>query len=183
MTRGGILKGLLNINTVRNSPFLDYVSNSLSAIESVAQDEGPLDSEFSLKELKSLIKSSKNGKAARPDMIINEMFKVQNDNLQLAILHTINVILRSGVYPSDWKLGLISPLYKSKDPDDPNNYRGICMSDCLSKIFCKMLDKRILGYLKEKDLWCINQNGFKEGRRTDDNVFIFHTLFAKYVKG
>ncbi len=69
-----------------------------------------------------------------------------------------------------------------KDPDDPGNYRPVSVADCLSKMFCKIINNRIENYLKEKNLLRINQNGFQEKRRTEDNVFILHTLFQKYVK-
>ena len=37
-------------------------------------------------------------------------------------------------------------------------------------------------HLAEKDFWKINQNGFREGRRTPDNVMIIKSLFEKYIK-
>ena len=65
--------------------------------------------------------------------------------------------------------------------NDPSNYRGIAIADCVGKIFCKILNTRIVAFLKIKKFWSPNQNGFMEKRRTDDNVMILHTLFQKYV--
>ncbi len=59
---------------------------------------------------------------------------------------------------------------------------GGAMADCISKLFCKILNECILTFLKDKGFWKPNQNDFMEKRRTDDNVMILHTLFLKYVK-
>ncbi len=78
-------------------------------------------------------------------------------------------------------MSYLSPIFKAGDTEDPNNYRGVAVADCLSKLFCKLLDKRIYAYLVETGFWSHLQNGFKEGRRTDDNIFVLRTLFNKYV--
>ena len=55
----------------------------------------------------------------------------------------------------------------------------------MNKILYKILNDRIVQHLKDKGLWHINQNGFKEKNylsRTDDNIMILHTLFQKYVE-
>ncbi len=115
-------------------------------------------------------------------MISNDMMKAGNDFMHKALLSIFNSILSFGIYPKVWKLSLITPIYKAKDPDDPGNYRPVTVSDCLCKMFCKIINNRIENYLKENNLLRINQNGFQEKRRTEDNIFILHTLFQKYVK-
>lgn len=173
---------LLNVNCDRKTPFLDYINSSLPKIEKEAPCDGPLDFGISLKELKNALKSTKNNKAPGPDRIRNEMLKDGDTTFLNTLLYIFNVILKSGKYPNDWKLSYITPIYKSKDTEDPQNYRGIAISDCLSKVFCKIIDSRIVNYLKEKGIWKANQNGFQKELRTEDNIFILKTLFEKYVK-
>ena len=36
--------------------------------------------------------------------------------------------------------------------------------------------------MEEQNILTPNQNGFRKGRRTEDNIFILHTIFQKYVK-
>jgi hypothetical protein len=38
-----------------------------------------------------------------------------------------NNILTSGRFPESWTEGLITPIHKSGNSLDPNNYRGICV--------------------------------------------------------
>jgi hypothetical protein len=172
-------KGLLNISSTRN-PFLDYVYNSLPNIENTTS--GNLDYEISFDEVSKAINKAKKGKSTGPDMISNDMLKSGSIYLLYALQHLFNIILKQGIYPDKWKISLITPIYKSLDIDNPKNYRGVAVADCISKIFCNILNKRLVNYLTENGFWKINQNGFMEKRRTDDNVMVLHTLFQKYVK-
>ena len=44
----------------------------------------------------------------------------------------LNILLETGIIPSDWCIGIIRPLYKNKgSTDDPKNYRGITILSCL----------------------------------------------------
>ena len=44
------------------------------------------------------------------------------------------------------------------------------------------MNARIVNNLEERSLWKLNQNGFREGRRTEDNIMIIKTRFESYVK-
>ena len=50
------------------------------------------------------------------------------------------------------KLADITPLYKKKDPKDPTlveNYRPVCVLPCVSKIFEKIIRKKISNFIDE----------------------------------
>ena len=93
-----------------------------------------------------------------------------------------NYILSNGTWPSLWKKSYIVPIHKSGDYKDPNNYRGIAVSSCLSKVLTKIMEIRLQDYMIDNKLWNKNQCGFMKGHRTEDNVFILKSLFHKYVK-
>ena len=172
---------LLNVTKVTKNSFIEYVENSIPVIEKCDSHNEELNGVITPQELKSVMKNLKNGKAAGPDMIYNELIKFGGDLFHNALLHLYNHILSSGLYPHNWKLSIITPIHKKSDIHDPSNYRGIAVADCMSKLFCKILNERLINFLKLKNIWSINQNGFMEKRRTDDNIFILHTLFQKYV--
>ena len=46
-----------------------------------------------------------------------------------------NLILSSGNYPSSWAKGYITPLFKTGDNANPENYRGITITSNLGKTF------------------------------------------------
>ena len=57
-----------------------------------------------------------------------------------AVLTLFNTVLQSGWFPDIWCKGIISPIHKSGDKSDPNNYLS---GSCLGKLFCNILSKRI----------------------------------------
>ncbi len=53
-----------------------------------------------------------------------------------------NKVLNIGEVPEDWLVGLIVPIFKQKGSNtDCNNYRGITLLSCLSKLFTSTLNE------------------------------------------
>ena len=46
--------------------------------------------------------------------------------------------------PKQWRQGLIVSLYKKGDAEDKGNYRGITLLNVVGKLFCKILNKRLV---------------------------------------
>ena len=91
---------------------------------------------FTFEEINKHIKSLKNNKSPGIDNILNEFIKHCPNELISVIVKLFNVILDSGIIPSDWTIGLIKPLYKNKgDINDINNFSGITLLSCLWKLF------------------------------------------------
>lgn len=75
------------------------------------------------------------------------------------IIKTFNNILSTFEIPSNWFNTFIIPLYKKNVKHDLNNYRGITIINTLSKIFCKIINEKLL-----LDLESINTlNKFQSG--------------------
>ena len=90
-------------------------------------------------------------------------------------------LLSKGTYPDSWSTGLITPIFNSGNKSDPSNYRGICVTSCLGKLFSAVLNNRLLTYLQGHDLIHPSQIGFLKGSRTSDHIFSLRTLIDKYV--
>ena len=71
-----------------------------------------------------------------------------------------NSILSTGSFLDIWRNNIIKPLYKSGLADDPSNYRGIAISSCLSKLFCKILDSKLQKILDQETIISSCQIGF-----------------------
>ena len=133
------------------------------------------------KEILDNIKELKNKKASSSDKIKNEMIKASSKALLNVYQKLFNLILRSGIFPIDWCEGLITPIFKSGDKKDANNYRGICVSSCLGKLLCSILNRRLQAFVKTKKLLHPSQIGFLPGHRTADHVLTLRTLIDKHV--
>ena len=81
-----------------------------------------LNNDFTLIEIYKLSNKLKNNKSSAIDNVINEFLKYSPDNYKKLILKLFNIILKTGINPSEWSISFISPIYKNKgQKDDPNN--------------------------------------------------------------
>lgn len=161
----------------------NYITQKLHNFELVFKDnQNPLDFPISSDELLQKIRSLKSNKSCGPDRIRSEMLKHSTPEMQSAMLKLFNLVLSSGFFPDIWNEGIITPIHKSGNKLDPNNYRGICVNSNLGKVFCSILNERIQTFLNKHDSLCKNQIGFLPNHRTTDHIYTLHTLINKHVK-
>ena len=91
------------------------------------------------------------------------------------------MILSVGHFPDIWNQGLITPIFKNGDKFDPNNYRGICVSSNLGKLFCSIINARLLDFITTHKVLSRSQIGFLPNYRTSDHIYTLHTLIEKHV--
>ena len=140
----------------------------LQSLENEKEHINNLDHEITEQEIRQAVKKLKNKKSAFVDKIRNEMIKASLESLMPVFIKLFNLILRSGKMPGMWCQGLITPIYKSGDRSDPTNYRGICVSSCLGKLFCSILNQRLYLYFEENKILHNSQIGFLPENRTAD---------------
>lgn len=93
------------------------------------------------------------------------------------IVKFFNLVLITGIVPTDWCLGVIKPLYKNKGPvDDPENYRGITLLSCIGNLFTAVINYRLIAYIESERILGEEQAGFRKGFSTLDHIFVLHSL-------
>ena len=85
-------------------------------------------------------------------------------------------------HPSAWALNFLKTLHKKGSVLDPDNYRGIAIGSCITKLFSIILLSRLERYIEGKNLISPNQIGFQKGHRTADHIFVLSTIINKIVK-
>jgi exonuclease III len=133
-------------------------------------------------EVQRAIKILKNNKACGLDGISNEMIKYGQHVLTQPLTKIFNDVLKTAIYPKSWAQGYISPIYKSGNPLDPSNYRGITITSCIAKVFNSVMNNRLDEYLTDNQIIHESQIAFKKKSRTSDHMFILRTLIDKVVK-
>ena len=93
-----------------------------------------------------------------------------------------NLILQNETFPSHWRHGYITPIYKGGDANDFNNYRAISVTSCLSKLFTRVLNERLNQFLIENNLLCREQIGFSEGHNCSDHIFVLKCIIDIFKK-
>ena len=171
-------------SSVRPSSLLpshNTIREKLSSLEDTKTTHNYLDETISLAEIESMTKLLQSKKAPGPDKIRNEMLKAGLQYLKTALCKLFNLILKSGFFPSSWCEGIITPIYKSGNKNDPSNYRGICISSCLGKLFTSVLNARLKNHVLQQKILHHAQIGFLPNHRTSDHIFTLRTLVDKYV--
>ena len=166
-----------------DSQFLEYIKTSLPLLENTTRIDNTLNENISDEEISDTIKDLKMGKAVFTDNIGNEALRHGYSYFKKSLNHMFNKVFQSGQFPKSWADGLIIPLHKKGIKTDVNNYRGIIISSCISKVLLRILTKRIDNFMSQSEKWSIFQCGFKKDHRTEDNLFVLNTIHDKYVKG
>ena len=131
-------------------------------------------------EIVKALSTLKNGKACGIDLITNEMLKASSSLLLPALNKLFNMVLVSGHYPSAWSSSWLKPLHKGGDRTDPNRYRGISIMSCMGKLFCSILNHRLVSFIEKNKLGSKYQIGFAKDCRTADHMLAMKTLIDKY---
>jgi hypothetical protein len=162
-----------------NSNFKKEIENQLKTMEEDMVYKAESDSTITYKEIKKAIFDLRKGKSAGPDRILNEVIKYTNPVMINSYMKIFNAILKTGIYPKSWKESFTIPIYKSGDKNDPNNYRGVSLVNCLPKIFNTILNNRLIKIIE--DQLSNSQFGFRENHRTADSIFVFKSFINKYI--
>ena len=132
-------------------------------------------------EISKSISKLKNNKASGLDSVSNEMLKSGISTLLPCLHKLFNLVFSSGIYPASWATGYISPIFKTGDCRQAENYRGITINSNIGKLFNMILNTRLDTYLDENNIIDVSQIGFKKNARTSDHMFVLKTLIDKYI--
>jgi sorting nexin-29 len=126
--------------------------------------------EISDEELEHSLKSMKNRKAAGSDGLNSELFKYGGSVPSNRLLKLINKCWRERSIPEEWGQARVKSLFKKGKRDDCSNYRGISLLNSGYKIYDKIITQRFKTI--SEAILLVEQNGFRRGRSSIDNVFI-----------
>ncbi|KAG7309667.1 hypothetical protein JYU34_004157 [Plutella xylostella] len=139
-------------------------SQSLPSLSSFAMlDTDP-------EEVHTILMGLKSDSAPGWDGIPSSFLKVARKEIVPVISHLANLCFTMGVFPALLKIAIITPVHKSGDRDDVNNYRPISVLPSLSKILEKLINNRLINYLDKYKILSDYQYGFRKGKSTQDAV-------------
>ena len=121
-------------------------------------------------EVRQIIESLKSYKSRGIDDIAAEVYKTLQDDVLNAITNMINNSLIMGIFPDCLKVAKVFPVFKTGDRQSLNNYRPISVLPVLSKVFERVLYKRLYTFMETFKLFSENQFGFRTKRSTVDAI-------------
>ena len=128
--------------------------------------------------VKKAISQMKAGKAPGPSGIVVEMIRAAGD-MGASMIHDLAAaIIRDGKVPSDWEQSFIVCLCKGKgDALERGNYRGLKFTEQVMKV----LERIVVGLIRQVVSIDDSQFGFVPGRDTTDAIFVVRQLQEKYL--
>ena len=101
--------------------------------DSIKNTDELLEMDISKIDIDIAIESMKHGKSSV------ELIKYGGDRLKERIRNLIDRVIKCCKIPKEWKISI----YKNGDGRKPKNYRGISVNGTLSRLFSKVLQKRL----------------------------------------
>ncbi len=137
-----------------------------------------LDKEFTVYEIETGIRHLKLGKSAGDDNIKSEFIKYESGNLKFVLTSLFNKLYEQGHFPTAWSTGIIVPIFKKGEKDNPANYRGITLTRTMGKLFTHLLNKRINQWSSDMNIISQCQFAYRTSFSTIDAIFVLNTLLT-----
>ena len=137
----------------------------------------PIESNEVIKAVNSL----SNNKACGMDQLINEYFKASSEKLLPVLTLLFNIILKTGYIPDSWTVGIIKPIHKKGDTDNPANFRPITILSCFAKLFTSVLNNRLVSFVESSMIIGPEQAGFRHNFSTTDHIYTLKSICHKSI--
>ena len=136
-------------------------------------------SPFSSLELSTAISQLSTSTSSGPDQITYPLlFHLPQSALHF-LLYIFNLSWSTHTFLSVWKQSTIIPILKPGKPSDsPSSYRPISLTSCTSKLFERMVLRRLTYFFEQQDILSPVQAGFRPVRSTVDQVLLLSQSIA-----
>ena len=167
------------INLANNIPHVDvdpliYVKSQINSFFCSNTDAA---------EVESIIRNFKS-KQSNINDIPNFLYKYVADLVSPLVANLINSSFEEGVFPEVLKVARVIPLHKSGDKSVIGNFRPISVLPVLSKIFEKVMHKRVSNFLEKFNILNDRQFGFRSKKSTCDAILGFtENCFSAFNNG
>ena len=100
-------------------------------------------------------------KATGLDNISSKLLKISASVISASITVIFNTSISTGIFPDEWKLARVTPIFKSGKTSDLNNYRPISIIPVIAKVFEKVIYDQLYKFLNENKFLSNCQSGFR----------------------
>ena len=118
-------------------------------------------------EIERYLKSIKRNKSTGTDNLPPCLLKDAAHTISAPLTHLINLSLQTGLFPNDWKLAKIVPIYKSGSHSNFDNYGPISVLPVLSKIIEKAVHREVLELIEQNKFLYAFQFAFRPKLSTE----------------
>ncbi|XP_046686943.1 uncharacterized protein LOC124372582 [Homalodisca vitripennis] len=149
----------------KNNPLIKLITEG-KTIEKPEDITKLILTDTTVREVEEIISSLKNKTSSGLDEISAKLVKHCAETIIAPLVDVINKSFKSGIFPSALKVSKVYPKLKKGVSTNLSNYRPISIIPTFSKIFEKIVLKRLIDHLTQLDLVTDCQHGFLKGRST-----------------
>lgn len=163
---------LFNIYQISSAPLLPHLSTNVTE----------LDCPFTLLEMDTVLLNCKAGKAPGADGLPYEFYFNLNVGNRTQLLFELNSVFSKEEVPHSWSELRMTLIFKKGNRSLPENYRGITLMNCITKIFTALLTNRIYLWAENNGLLPECQAAFRRERGCTDNLFITQSIIHEHIR-
>ena len=135
-----------------------------------------------------LLLAADSAKATGYDKIPNKLLKVAAPRICQSLTSLFNLSIETDIFPPELGIANVSPLFKTGDHTDKDNYRPISVIPIVARIFERIIYEQLYTYLIENELINPQQSGFRSLNSTvtallDLTNEWYYTIDRKMVNG
>ena len=112
-------------------------------------------------------------KSSGLDDIKTSLLKLASPHICSSLSYICNLSLTSSEFPNDWKKAKVTPIYKSGNHCNLENYRPISILSVVSKILEKCVHNQLYYYLTSCNILSNCQSGFRANHSTSTALLDF----------
>lgn len=131
---------------------------------------------FTPNEVESVLRGFDKNKVASPDCIPMMFFMKLSMSLSLPLCILFNKSLAESKFPSKWKAGFVSPIFKEGDKNNVTNYRPVSILCAISKVFERLVFNKLFESVRSNIHH--SQHGFIKKRSTQTNLMEYVSMVA-----
>ena len=118
-------------------------------------------------EVNDLINILNPSKSVGPNSIPIKLLKIIGHSVSPLLALLVNQSFQSGIFPDKLKIAKVISLFKKGNAELPSNYRPISLLSIFSKIFEKLMYRRLYRFLEIHNILYSLQFGFQENHSID----------------
>ena len=147
-----------DIDTSSNSNFKKYLKHSNSEFTAFQP--------ISVNSVYRLLCELPSSKASGVDKISSKIIKIAAPIISNPLTYIFNQSMTQCIFPNDWKVAKVTPIFKNGKRNLPGNYRPISVLPAISKIMERIMYTQLYNYLSENNLLSEHQFGFRKNHST-----------------
>ena len=129
------------------------------------------------KEVLKIMKALKGKRSYGLDGITSEILKIGAEVLVIPLTWIINTSITTGIFPEEWKISKIIPLFKKGNRRTTKNYRPVALLSVAGMILEKIIAMQIEEFFERNNLFGSFQFGFRKDKSTVSELLtLFDTL-------